>query len=532
MPPSGRAGLAGGAVCAAGLKRRNVWGPRERTGDDRRQVRRRAGRRGGTRLRGRGGVRGRRPPGRPCARRLGRHRPPRSAARRAAAAARRAGRRGGALHGRRDARGADARARGRGEAAARRAPGPGGSGRGRPHRPRRRPAPRAAKGGPARARRGPRRRRPRQPRRLARRRERAAPARAPRRRPPARRLAARARRRRRRRERGRRPGRGRRRGSARRLDTRPPHTRARRAARPSGRILGARDLHAAALRLAARVGRGRDGAQARRGSGGAAPGRARGGRRRRRGRAAGARGARRRRHTDPARARRGGGGTHTTPVEAAVDRGLALDLLRRMLEIPSPPYEERALAKLLVDAMTELGLDARIDPAGNVIGETGAGDGPSVYLVGHLGTAPGIVPAREDRRRRFRPGAADAKGPLAALVLAAAQAREAPGRIVVAGAVEEETPASRGAQHLVATLDPPDALIVGEPSGWSCVTLGYKGKVDVVYRVSRPATHPTNPAPKATEIAAAFWSDGQPLVEGWDRRGDDRRHGHAAFDRL
>jgi LysW-gamma-L-lysine carboxypeptidase len=74
--------------------------------------------------------------------------------------------------------------------------------------------------------------------------------------------------------------------------------------------------------------------------------------------------------------------------------------------------------------------------------------------------------------------------------------------------------------------------VVGEPSGWSCVTLGYKGKVDVVYRVSRPATHPTNPVPKATEVAAEFWSDVLSLVEGWDRRGDDRRPGHAAFDRL
>ena len=224
--------------------------------------------------------------------------------------------------------------------------------------------------------------------------------------------------------------------------------------------------------------------------------------------------------------------TSTAPVEAAVDRDLALDLLRRMLAVPSPPYEERALAELLVEAMSGLGLHARIDAAGNAIGETGAGDGPTVYLVGHLDTAPGIVPVREDGRRLFGRGAADAKGPLAALVLAAAQARDVPGRIVVAGAVEEETQASRGAQHLVATLDPPDALVVGEPSGWSCVTLGYKGKVDVVYRISRPATHPTNPAPKATEVAAAFWSDVLSLVEGWDRRGDDRRPGHAAFDRL
>jgi [amino group carrier protein]-lysine/ornithine hydrolase len=224
--------------------------------------------------------------------------------------------------------------------------------------------------------------------------------------------------------------------------------------------------------------------------------------------------------------------TSAVPVEAAIDRIAALDLLRRMLEIPSPPFEERALAELLAEAMTDLGLAAWIDAAGNAIGEAGAGEGPTVLLVGHLDTAPGVVPVREDGRRLFGRGASDAKGPLAALVLAAAQARDAPGRIVVAGAVEEETPASRGAQHLAATLDPPDALIVGEPSGWACVTLGYKGKLDAVYRVSRPATHPTNPAPKATEVAAAFWSDVLSLVEGWDRQGDDRRHGHAAFDRL
>jgi [amino group carrier protein]-lysine/ornithine hydrolase len=224
--------------------------------------------------------------------------------------------------------------------------------------------------------------------------------------------------------------------------------------------------------------------------------------------------------------------TSTAPVEAAVDRDLAVDLLRRLLEVPSPPYEERALAELLVEAMTELGLEARIDAAGNAIGETGAGDEPTIYLVGHLDTAPGVVPVREDGGRLFGRGAADAKGPLAAFVLAAAQLRDAPGRIVVAGAVEEETPASRGARHLATTLDPPDALVVGEPSGWSSVTLGYKGKVDVVYRVSLPATHPTNPVPKATEVAAAFWSEVLSLVEGWDRRADDARHGHAAFDRL
>jgi LysW-gamma-L-lysine carboxypeptidase len=78
---------------------------------------------------------------------------------------------------------------------------------------------------------------------------------------------------------------------------------------------------------------------------------------------------------------------------------------------------------------------------------------------------------------------------------------------VVVGAVQEEVPGSLGATHLRATMAKPDALIIGEPSGWSGVVLGYKGILDLAYRVHRPATHPTNPVEKATEVAAAWWMD-------------------------
>jgi LysW-gamma-L-lysine carboxypeptidase len=57
-----------------------------------------------------------------------------------------------------------------------------------------------------------------------------------------------------------------------------------------------------------------------------------------------------------------------------------------------------------------------------------------------------------------------------------------------------------------ATHDRPDALIVGEPSGWSSVVLGYKGELDLRYTVTCPATHPSNPAPKASELAVACWA--------------------------
>jgi LysW-gamma-L-lysine carboxypeptidase len=208
-----------------------------------------------------------------------------------------------------------------------------------------------------------------------------------------------------------------------------------------------------------------------------------------------------------------------TAALAGTDPGAAVDMLQSMLEIPSPSGQEGRLAGHLADVMTGLGLTARVDDVGNVIGETPARPGPRIMLLGHLDTVPGALPVhREDGRLHGR-GAADAKGPLAAMVRAVAAARDFPGQLVVVGVVEEETPRSRGAVHIGRTLAPPDALVVGEPSGWRGIVIGYKGKLDLTYRVACPATHPSNPVEKATESAAACWQDVLALL------GPDQGHG-------
>lgn len=189
-----------------------------------------------------------------------------------------------------------------------------------------------------------------------------------------------------------------------------------------------------------------------------------------------------------------------------LDDTAAVDVLRGMLEIPSPSYAEHRLAEHLHGVLTELGFAARIDPAGNVIGEVGSGSGPVVMLLGHLDTIPGEVPVHTENGRIYGRGSVDAKGPLAAMICAAAGARLAAGRVVVVGVVEEETPRSRGAMQIRRDHPQPDAVVIGEPSGWSTVVLGYKGKLDLRYRVERPATHPSNPDPKASELAAHVWT--------------------------
>lgn len=193
------------------------------------------------------------------------------------------------------------------------------------------------------------------------------------------------------------------------------------------------------------------------------------------------------------------------PAVRSVDRVDAVGLLRRMVEIRSESYSERPVAEFLVEEMTRLGFRARIDRVGNIIGEIGEGDGPTLMLLGHIDTVPGGPEVEIREGKLFGRGSVDAKGPFAAMICAAAQASGFPGRIVAIGVVEEETPKSRGAVEIRETHQVPDAVIVGEPSGWSNVVLGYKGKLDLRYTVRCPETHPTSPEPKASELAASCW---------------------------
>jgi LysW-gamma-L-lysine carboxypeptidase len=77
--------------------------------------------------------------------------------------------------------------------------------------------------------------------------------------------------------------------------------------------------------------------------------------------------------------------------------------------------------------------------------------------------------------------------------------------VVVIGAVEEEA-RSRGAHHLARTMAPPEGVIIGEPSGWQGITLGYKGTLNVDYRLARAAGHGAADRSTPAEEAVAFWN--------------------------
>jgi LysW-gamma-L-lysine carboxypeptidase len=221
-----------------------------------------------------------------------------------------------------------------------------------------------------------------------------------------------------------------------------------------------------------------------------------------------------------------------------MDHARAVALIHGLVAIPSLSRDEARASAWLVDQMHALGLDrAFVDEAGNAVGEIGADDAArTVVLLGHIDTVPGDIPVRIEhlapphpapshgprtappapRTVLFGRGSVDAKGPLATFVAAAARlgsdwAREHGMRLVVVGAVEEEAATSKGARFIAARFDGvrarvPDACVIGEPSHWHRVTLGYKGRLLLDLVARQPMAHTAGPDAGIAEAVVRLWN--------------------------
>ncbi len=181
-------------------------------------------------------------------------------------------------------------------------------------------------------------------------------------------------------------------------------------------------------------------------------------------------------------------------------------LLEQMLRISSVSHREAELAHFLAAEMERLGFRSCVDGAGNAVGELG--EGPTIVLLGHIDTVPGEVPVRIEDGRLYGRGSVDAKGPFATFIAAAARRLERGdlrARLVLVGAVEEEAASSKGA-HYVVDRYAPTACVIGEPSGWDRLTLGYKGRLLVEGRWSQPMAHSAGREIAVAERAVAFWN--------------------------
>jgi LysW-gamma-L-lysine carboxypeptidase len=206
----------------------------------------------------------------------------------------------------------------------------------------------------------------------------------------------------------------------------------------------------------------------------------------------------------------------------------AVRLLERMLQIYSPSHQEAQLSSFLVREMQAMGFQAYQDRVKNAIGILGTGT-KTILLLGHIDTVPGQIPVEIRDGKLYGRGSVDAKGPLACFICAAQRLKndvdQLGKKIIVIGAVEEEAATSRGAREAAMNFTPPDFCVIGEPSSWSAITLGYKGRLLLDYQLEVPLKHTAAQGKLVCEQAIDFWNE----VKGWC---ENFNQGKSAFETL
>ncbi len=186
-------------------------------------------------------------------------------------------------------------------------------------------------------------------------------------------------------------------------------------------------------------------------------------------------------------------------------------LLRQAVEIQSHSTQEADVCRFLVRWMHKRGFRAEMDGAGNAVGARGTG-AKEIVLLGHIDTVPGDIEVRIESNQAGKlelwgRGSVDAKGPfctfVAAVSLLSAAALEK-AKFICVGAVEEEAPSSKGAHHAISKYTP-SYCIIGEPSGFDTVTLGYKGRLIIRARLEKDNFHSAGADSTAPEEMLRFF---------------------------
>ena len=190
----------------------------------------------------------------------------------------------------------------------------------------------------------------------------------------------------------------------------------------------------------------------------------------------------------------------------------ALEFLLQTLVIPSVSGHEETLAKFLCKQLQDYGIDTSIDKVGNVIGSIGSGH-EEILLVGHMDTVPGGPKVRVEGKKIYGRGAVDAKGSLCTFIQVLNELQMEPiwqsslareWRITVIGTVEEEIASSKGA-YFIKDKYQPNYCIIGEPSGWNGLTLGYKGCLRLEALFSQASSHSAGPGYGIADKAIQAW---------------------------
>ena len=181
-----------------------------------------------------------------------------------------------------------------------------------------------------------------------------------------------------------------------------------------------------------------------------------------------------------------------------------LAFAQQMVRAPGHSGDEEQTALLIEDKMKELGYDqVNVDPYGSVVGIIkGTRPGPTLLFDGHTD----VVPIHEPDRWNCDPyggevmegklmgrGSADMKGPIAAMVCAAAYIDRSAiaGTIIISASVAEEMIPGRALEKILDVFQA-DAVIITEPTK---LQIGFieKGRCTVGMTVTGQVAHSSSP---------------------------------------
>jgi [amino group carrier protein]-lysine/ornithine hydrolase len=185
----------------------------------------------------------------------------------------------------------------------------------------------------------------------------------------------------------------------------------------------------------------------------------------------------------------------------------ATKVLQQAISIPSVSGQEAKVAEYLVSQLARYCDEAFVDESGSAVGCWGAGP-LRVYFLGHIDTVPGEIVVRLEDGKLYGRGSVDAKGPFCTAVVAASRLPKnlkEKMTLMLIGATEEEAPSSRGARYAVKTYPKPDLVIIGEPSNWDALTLGYKGRLIAKLQVKKEHFHSAGEGSTAAEDLVESW---------------------------
>lgn len=195
-----------------------------------------------------------------------------------------------------------------------------------------------------------------------------------------------------------------------------------------------------------------------------------------------------------------------------------IEFTRRLIDIPSVSGEEGAVASFLASHLEGLGYVVELQEVtanrANLIATTRAE--ARVVLSTHMDTVPPFIPSSEDDENIYGRGSCDAKGIIAAQIMAAEQLRaQGVEEVGLLFTVDEET-ASLGAR--VANEHPKAAecryLINGEPTG-NLLAGGSKGSLRVSIKTEGRAAHSAYPEEGESAIEKLLEALGKIQAIAW-----------------